>query len=500
MRVSGREALSSVETAIADVRSNENRLTQVLASSTQEADRWRKTLTETYRALALVRLDTLVRNTVVGDLDAAERRALEILRIYKAKLDQTLIRHGGAQSVVVAAQATHRSKTATVERAREPIAALQSQVEKQMATDPYWTAQQACVAAALATAEAADKKADQAEADQAIKRKPYESDPLFMYLFKRGFGTSTYNAGNFVRYFDRKVANLVGFESARPNYTLLNEIPARLREHANTLVKDYQADDSKLEKIERTALIDAGILSLETNLTTALADLKVATDALNKAQADLGVLDQERTKMLEEGDRRAHEEALAILSQAIANESLQTMYREARATPTPEDDQLVQKVEQTHSAIAKAGSDVARVRDELRQIASRRSDLENVRDRFRNNRYDGPGGQFEFDRSDALGDLIGGIVRGSAQGAILWSLFEHSYRKRRDWDDDDDRDDDDNDDDKDGGERGPWGKRSSPRFRFPSSSFPKMGGGFGGGGFRTGGGFKGGGFKTGGKF
>ena len=176
------------------------------------------------------------------------------------------------------------------------------------------------------------------------------------------------------------------------------------------------------------------------------------------------------------------------------------VYPDTFQTPTPEDDQLVQKVEQTHSAIAKADSDVARVRDELRQIASRRSDLENVRDRFRNNRYDGPGGQFEFDRSDALGDLIGGIVRGSAQGAILWSLFEHSYRKRRDWDDDDDRDDDDNDDDKDGGERGPWGKRSSPRFRFPSSSFPKMGGGFGGGGFRTGGGFKGGGFKTGGKF
>jgi len=99
--------------------------------------------------------------------------------------------------------------------------------------------------------------------------------------------------------------------------------------------------------------------------------------------------------------------------------------------------------------------------------------------------------------------LIGGILGGVLQSRELWDLLEKSHRKRRDWDDDDDDDRDDDDDD-DGGERGrggPWGSsRSHPKFRFPSSSIPKIPGGFGGGGFRTGGGFKGGGFKTGGRF
>lgn len=488
MFVTGREALSSVETAINDVRSNENRLTQVLSSAAQEAERQRKQLAESFRALALVRLDTLVRNEAVGELDAAERRALDLLRTHKAKLDQLLIRHGGTQSAVVAAEAEHRAKTAALAAAGEPIKALQLQVEKQMATDLTWTSQRARVDEWAKIAEAADDKAKQAEADREIKCKPYEADPLFMYLWKRGFATAAYKAGNFARTFDRKVANLVRFETARPNYASLNEIPVRLREHAEVRLKQLEAEDRKLEQIERAALMDAGILPLETRLVTAQAELKVAADALAKAQAALATLDQERTRLMDEGDRRAHDEALAVLTQALAREDIQTMYREARETRTPDDDRLVRDIEQTQASIAKADREVAQIRDEAREIARRRGELEGVRDNFRRKRYDGPWGQFEFDRGDAVGDLVGGIVRGAVQGAVLWSLFEHGYRKRRDWDDDDNE--------WFGGEGGKsWGTRSGPRFRFPSSSFPKMGGGF-----KTGGGFKGGGFKTGGRF
>jgi len=475
MLVSGRDALSSVENAINDVRTNETRLTQVLSSASQEAERQRKQLSDSYRALALIRLDALVRNEAVGEIDAAERRALDLLRVHKSKLDQVLIRHGGAQSTVVAAELDHRAKTAALEAAGEPIKALQAAVEKQMATDPAWTAQRARVDEAAKIATAADEKADQAEADRDTKRKPYEADPLFMYLWKRGFATADYKAGNFARFFDRKVAALVGYDTARPNYASLNEIPLRLREHAEEHVNQVEAEDHKLEQIERAALTNAGILPLETKLVTAQAELKAATDALTKAQAALTALDQERTRLMDEGDRRAHDEALAVLTQAISREDLQTMYREAQATRTADDDRLVQQIELTQKTIAKADADVAKIRDEAREIARRRSELEGVRDNFRRKQYDGPWGQFEVDRSDAVGDLIGGIVRGAIQGAVLWSLFERGYR-RRDWD-------------------GGFGGSAGPRFRLPSSSFPKMGGGF-----KTGGGFKGGGFKTGGRF
>ncbi|HEV2559996.1 MAG TPA: hypothetical protein VGU45_15355 [Microvirga sp.] len=86
-----------------------------------------------------------------------------------------------------------------------------------------------------ATARAAHEKAAQAEADREEKRRPYEADPLFMYLWRRRYGTRDYAAGPFVRYFDRKVAHHIGYEAARVNYALLLALPDRLREHATRL-------------------------------------------------------------------------------------------------------------------------------------------------------------------------------------------------------------------------------------------------------------------------
>lgn len=483
MLVSAREALSSVESAIGDVRSNESRLDQVLSSATQEAERQRKQLTDSYRSLALVRLDALKRNEAVGELDAAERRALDLLAAHKAKVETLLSRHGEAQKAVANAEEAHRSLTAAAEAARVPIGELQARVEAQMASDAMWTAQRAVVELARKVAEASDAKADQAEADRETKRKPYEADPLFMYLWGRGFATATYKAGNLVRAFDRMVARLVGYETARPNYALLNEIPLRLREHSDVRARALITEDAKLEAIERAALEAAGIVPLEAALAKAMTALEGATKALADHQARLATLDQERQSLINDGDRKAHDEALALLTDAIAREDLQVMYREAQATRSPDDDRIVTAIEAAQKAIVKADIDVAKIRNEMREVARRRGELEGVRDNFRRSRYERPGGQFELGQNEVLGDLIRGVLQGAVQGAVLWALFQRGYRRR----------DDDDDDDRGGG---PWGSGSSgPKFRFPSS------GRSGGGGFRTGGGFKGGGgFKTGGRF
>ena len=501
MYVTGRDALSSVENAISGARDNEGRLTQVLGSAAQEAERLRLQLGDSFKALALVRLDVLMRGQVIGEIDAAERRALSLMRAHRAKLDQIQIRCGGAQSALVVAENDHRAKTADVEGLREPIAALQLRVEQEMQSDGAWTAQKASVKATVDTATAAEGKAKQSEGDRDEKRKPYEADQLFMYLWARNFGTSDYKAGNFVRYFDRKVAALVDYQNARPNYALLNEIPLRLRAHAVQLAARVAEEDGKLEAIERVALVKAGIEPMESALAQSQGRLQQASAVLGKASQGMQALDQERLALQSDGDRRAHEEAVAVLSQAIAQESLQTMYQEALATRTPDDDRLVQKIEETQKAISRAEAEVATIREEARETARRRGELESVRDRMRSSRYDRPNSQFEINGPDVLGGLIGGILGGVLQSKELWDLLENSHRKRRDWDDDDDDDRDDDDDGGEGGESGPWGsKRSHPKFRFPSSSVPKFPGGFGGGGFRTGGGFKGGGFRTGGKF
>jgi hypothetical protein len=471
MFVSGREALSSIEDGISSVRTNETQIASVLRSAMDEAERQRRTLAETYRALALVRLDAVMRGDIVGELDAAERRAVDLMRAQKAKLDQLLIRHAGATQKTRDAEAAHRAATENVEKAGAPIVVLTAEVGKKLQGDTTWQAQHARVETLTQVAQGAEDKAKQVEADRDAKRKPYEADPLFMYLWKRGFGTASYSASNFVRLMDRWVARLVGFDTARPNYVMLNEIPLRLRENAAQREKELEREHQALAAIERKALEDAGVKPLEAELGKARALLDSATKSLNDAQTALGALDKERAQAMEQGDRQAHDDAIGVLSQALARDDIQTLYKDALATKTGDDDKLVQKIDETQRSMAKADAEVARIRDEARETARRRGELEGVRDNMRQRQYDQPWGGFELGGGQQMGDVIGGIIRGAIQGAVLWSILEGGYR-RRDYG------------------RGSWPGSSVPPLHLPSSSIPRMGGfgsrgGFGGGGFRT---------------
>lgn len=107
-------------------------------------------------------------------------------------------------------------------------------------------ARAATLAATAPMLEAAETKAAQAERDLEEKRKPYEADPLFMYLWRRKYGTPEYRAKGLARYLDRKVARLIEFDGARRNYAVLIELPVRLREHADRLRSELSSSGELL--------------------------------------------------------------------------------------------------------------------------------------------------------------------------------------------------------------------------------------------------------------
>lgn len=87
----------------------------------------------------------------------------------------------------------------------------------------------------LAMAERAEAQAADAEAELQAKRGPYEADPLFLYLWRKGYGTQAYEGTGLTRRMDRRVARLIDFEAARANYHALTTLPGRLRAHAARL-------------------------------------------------------------------------------------------------------------------------------------------------------------------------------------------------------------------------------------------------------------------------
>jgi hypothetical protein len=182
--ISGREALSSIEQAILKARSEESRLIALLQSATDETARLRAQQAEDFKALATVRLDSLARDEVVRQLDIAERRALELLDRRRAALADAGTRRSKAIEAASTAEAEYSAAGAAVEAAAERIDELVAKVEGKIKGDPAWLAKRERVARAEEIAKAGADKAAQAEADRESKGKPYENDPLFMYLWR----------------------------------------------------------------------------------------------------------------------------------------------------------------------------------------------------------------------------------------------------------------------------------------------------------------------------
>ncbi|HZO12805.1 MAG TPA: hypothetical protein VFB62_06095, partial [Polyangiaceae bacterium] len=140
---------------------------------------------------------------------------------------------------------------------------LRSRVEAETVVSPSWATQRARIDGLRRVVEKAEAKAAQAEGDREAKRKPYDADPLFRYLWERRFGSNHYAAGALTRFADSSIARLIGYDEARANYTLLNEIPVRLREHLDHVRREVAAQEDKLKEIERAALVSTSIGPLE---------------------------------------------------------------------------------------------------------------------------------------------------------------------------------------------------------------------------------------------
>ena len=169
-------------------------------------------------------------------------------------------------------------------------------------------------------------------------------------------------------------------------------------------------------------------------------------------------------------------------SGAFEREDLLTLYDYARATATAEDDLLVRELEADNQHIREIGESLAEQKRVRERHYNRLQELEGVRRRFKQQRYDSVHSGF---RNEGLvGMILGQFLQGTVTAQELWRTLEREQRYRRM---------DANPDFGSGGFRprpGTW------HIPFPRGG--GLGGGMriprgmprrGGGGFRTGGGF-----------
>jgi hypothetical protein len=451
MLIAPGQVRSRIDTAINRLRAQEADLAGHLAELSTRMTRLKEQEAGEYRRLARLRLDTLERERVSGPLEAAERAALATLRSGAERLSRIEAEQRELAGERTRAEDTRAEAEARLEAAEQAVEALAEATRARLSQTPDWQAMATAAEQARSVADNAERKAAAAEADRAEKETPYKADPLFAYLWERGYGTPRYRAMAIVRHGDERVARLIGFRAAREAFYRLNEIPRRLRAHAGRVAAEAQRAEAALVVHERAALEADGIAGPEADFAAAESALTEAEAAVGALVAKADTLAAEAAALVGPETNPALADALEALARALERAGLGKLRARAAATPDAEDDSSVARLEILDADRRAIAREIEETRARQGDVAARLAEMEAERHSFRRAGYSEPGGGFE--NGDAIGEILGGMVKGALRSCTLHDALR-------------------------GGYRGP--RRSRPRIGLPRGR---------GGGFRTGGGF-----------
>ena len=487
--ISGRQTLATIQAAISEEQQRSSALEQRLAEVSQRLARLDVGRGEALEALARLRLEHLEQGGPAARIADADARVLAMLERRQAQIEALEAVLQGLEQETVEQHAEREEKADALEQASIELDEAEAATQARLDGDPGYRAARDHAEATARVAQHATDKAEQSEHERAVKERAYHDDPLFMYLWRRGYATRDYRASGLVRWLDGKVARHVGFDGARANYARLQELPVRLREHADAVQATADEAHAALAALDRAARQEDGVVALEAARERAAESL-AAVDARLEALARERSAGHERLELVARGEDDAYRKALAFLASEFGRGDLQQLRQQALMTPFPEDDAIVARLldlEQersgTEATLGELKAVAARNRERLRE-------LEQLRIDFTRERMDQPGSSF----ADAT--MVATVVAQFLQGAMtrdaLWRVLQQQRRQAPQRS---------NPTFGSGGfGRGsPWtGGGTIPRPTTPR--LPRSGGSIAGGGFRTGGRIGGGGFRTGGKF
>ena len=464
--ISGFEALRSIENAYAKTRDDEMRLDVALRSSSEECARLRQDRLKLLHDLAQVKYRLISTGDLARDLDLAERQVKELLDRATAEAAEAEAQRQQAAELLKRAEAARTEAAAEYEAAADALRAFENEQTPRIASRADWKALNEAFERQHNIWQEAEKKNQQSETDRDIKRIPYENDPLFMYLWKRQFGTTAYASGFFVRHFDNMIAQLIGYHQARVDYAMLNAIPDRLREHVNRLKDGLDKSQNERAALRQQQLLAAGAAPLQERLLRAKAAQDENEKAATQAATAFEASDRKYDEIIGRNKEGLFAKAISLMVENDSRDDVATLYREAERTRTKEDQEIVKKIDHLSRALARAEQESADIRAHIREIAGRRTELEHARATFRQRGYNYPGTVFTNEAS--FNDVLGGVLDGVIKGAVLEQILQQGYRRPPSID---------------------WGGGYQPDPIFPSDNDTFGGDGPSGDGFSTGGEF-----------
>lgn len=377
--------------------------------------------------LAKVRLDAVQASEAGEVLGRAERVAAGEMARWQAALDAVESELGTSQARQQDLERQRETRSDAIDRRRDERARLASAVAARHGDDPQWRAQSERMQALASQATLALDKAALAQADRLDKGRPYEEDPLFAYLWRRGYGGPEYRAGALVRLLDGWVARRVGWPVASRDYRLLTALPLHLAAHARRLEADRAEAQQALSRREAQLLAEAGDDRLAAAQAEDEARLAALLPVLAAEEARHGGLLARRAELAQGGDEFTRR-ALEALQAAIAGIPAERLTQAAEGTGRVDDDHHAAAIADLRGQRTALERDLAAARSDHAGALAGLDRVEALRKRFRQSGYDHRDSELD-DGLDWTG-LLDGVLRGALELARAWEQVTGHQRFR----------------------------------------------------------------------
>ncbi len=485
--ISGTQTLRYLDQGLGSVRKDINRVDAELNHVSEAVHGNRRQQAESLKQLAKIRLDEISQGSFLGELEAADQRAISLLKERGRAYQQLEESIDSGSLALKGLEEKRQTALEVMNKKAQRVVDCEHKIQVGLESDSIYQAQLQEARKIDSIAEQAEGKAKLAEKDRLEKGRPYESNKLFIYLWNRRYGTPDYTGNSLTRYLDSWVEELSDYNKYRVNYWMLLEIPKRLKAHALEARRDSDLSLEVLVAIETEQAEQSGLPQLQSEHAQALGNVDGIDDEIEQQEHSLNLLFKQRTEFVEAKDSYM-EQSLQTLSTALSNKSVYELNDAAHQTVSNQDNLMVRELaelqEQSHDLETE-------LRDHRRMHEAklkRLEQLENVRRQFKNHRYDDI--RSGFGNESLITSMFSQFLNGLIGSGELWRVLQR-HQRHRDvgaWPDFGS-----------GGlgiptrRRSPWhlptGRRGSGGsiFRMPrSGGFNSRGSG---GGFRTGGGF-----------
>lgn len=466
MKLDGHRALASMDSAMRDLRETLEVSGQRLEQLRQNQLRAENDRAQAYRELAQLKLDEDQLAELAPGFTRLKDRIEAILTERAKALEDVENELAEVAKEETALEQQRQAAAAAVATATTNLDDILAKAEAALATDPDFQSQLDAIDRAEAVATHAEQKTLQAQSDRVEKGQPYESEPLFMYLWNRGYGTAQYRAGPLTRFLDRWVARIAGFDAARPNYARLTEIPLRLAAHADRCRERVEAAQAAAAATERETARQHGAEEARGALDKALEEREKIDAKIDQTEARYVELSSKRS-VFTQGTDEHYRQAIDLVAEQLGRQPLPELRRQANRTLTPEDDRIVRHLTAVEATESDLELQIQAEQSAQEHHRARIEELRGVRRKFKQRHFDA--GNSVFRNADqfggALTDLIGGVL--SSRQFWRFVLNNQGFTRPR------------------------TGNVFAPKRRRNRSVWRNSGIGRrrGGGGFRTGGGF-----------